>query len=387
MHRLLPIYVLSALTGVGIGIATPLIPLLLQQRGASGSDVGLAASVMFAAVGLAALGSGRLVDRLGPKPGMVAGSLLFATTLAAMPLAPGYGWFLLIRTVEGAAIGLLTVCLETAINLLVTDRNRGQAMGTYSLVFAAGVATGPWAGVVLPGALGVPFWIAAVVASAAGAFVLATFRNVVADRHGCNLRYDGLFGLTWGPLTGVLCYALVEVTMLSLYPVFLSSIGTEARDIGLLFALYASGAVIAPLGVGAISDRTRREHIMIGCGLILALAIGCLWIARAPVPMATATVVMGLAAGAIYPTGLAIIGDRVPAGRLGSGNSLYTMAYSAGSIVGPVSAGMAIDRYGAAVMVPALGAVAIVFVTLMAFEAHLRGRQGDVVARQEDAAV
>ena len=126
---------------------------------------------------------------------------------------------------------------------------------------------------------------------------------------------------------------------------------------------------------------------MIGCGLILALAIGWLWIARAPVPMATATVVMGLAAGAIYPTGLAIIGDRVPAGRLGSGNSLYTMAYSAGSIVGPVSAGMAIDRYGAAVMVPALGAVAIVFVTLTAFEAHLRGRQGDVVARQEDAAV
>jgi MFS family permease len=82
---LLAIYVLSGLTGVGIGIATPLIPLLLQQRGASGSGIGLAASIMFTTVAVAALATGRIADRRGPKPGIVLGSLTFAAALASLP--------------------------------------------------------------------------------------------------------------------------------------------------------------------------------------------------------------------------------------------------------------------------------------------------------------
>src|SRR5262245_993258 len=204
--RLIAIYVLSGLTGVGVGIATPLIPLLLQQRGASGSDIGLAASVMFGALGLAAFATGPVVDRRGPKPGLVIGSLLFAAALATMPLAPGYGWFLLIRGVEGVGIGMLTVCLESAVNLLVTGANRGKAIGTYSLVFAGGVALGPSVGVPFSGAAAVPFWIAAAVATAAGVFVLAAFRNVVVDHPGPGFRYGGLIDRTWGPVAGVLCY-------------------------------------------------------------------------------------------------------------------------------------------------------------------------------------
>ena len=378
--RLLPIYVLSGLTGVGVGIATPLIPLLLQRRGAAGSDVGLAASVMFAAAGAAAFVTGPVVDRRGPKPGMVIGSVLFAAALAAMPLAPGYRWFLLIRAVEGAGIGVLTVCLEAAINLLVTGANRGKAMGTYSLVFAGGVVIGPSAGVLLPVAPAVPFWIAAGGAAAAGTFVLAGFRNVVTTSRGPGTSYGGIIGRAWGPIAGVLCYALIEVTMISLYPVYLSALGFDARGVGLLFALYASGAVVGPIAVAVIADRVRREGLMMVCGVVLALATGLLWLGQAPLPLVALTVAMGLAAGAIYPTGLALIGDRLPAGQLGSANSLYTMAYCAGSIAGPFSVGLAMDRYGTAVLFAPLAAVAVIFLALTVVDAFARGRQ-HVVAR------
>ena len=378
---LLPIYVLSALTGVGIGIATPLIPLLLQQRGASGTAVGLAASVMFAAVGLAALATGRVADRRGPKPGMVAGSLLFGVALALMPLAPDYHWFLIVRAVEGLGIGILTVCLEAAINLLVTDRSRGKAMGMYSLLFAGGIAIGPSVGVLFPSGSDVPFWIAAAAAFAAGAVVMSSFRNVVAETPGYEMQYDGLIVRAWAPIVGVLCYALIEVTMLSLYPVYLSFLGLDLGSIGLLFGLYAGGAVVAPLIVGVISDRIRRELVMVACGLILAMSVGALWIVRTPAPLAAATVAIGLAAGAIYPTGLSILGDRVSRAQLGGGNSLYTTAYSLGSIIGPVSVGMVIDRHGASLMFAPLFAVAVAFVALMVVDAHPRSGQRHVVAR------
>jgi MFS family permease len=279
------------------------------------------------------------------------------------------------------------VSLETAINLLVTDRNRGKAMGVYSLTFAGGVAIGPSIGVLFPGEFGVPFQVAAVISLAAGMFVAVMAHNVVADRHDHEGMFDGLIERTWAPLAGALCYALVEVTMVSLYPVYLSSLGLGTTYIGLLFAIYASGAVVAPFIVGAISDRIRRELVMVACGLFLAIGVGALWISDRLPWMVVSTVTMGLAAGGIYPVGLSIIGDRLARAQLRSGNSLYTTAYSLGSIVGPVSVGVLMDRFGARVMFAPLFAVAVAFVALMAVDAHSRGHQPHVVARAKDAAV
>ena len=379
--RLLAIYVLSGLTGVGIGIAMPLIPLLMQQRGASGSVVGLAASIMFGAAAVAALATGRIADRRGPKSGMVVGSVTFAVALAAMPWASSYSWLLLFRAVEGVGIGMLTVCLETAINLSVTDRDRGKAMGMYTLVFAAGVAIGPSVGVLFPGSFRRPFAMAAVISFGAGMWVATTVRNIVAERRDSEHTFDGLIGRTWAPLVGALCYALIEVTMLSLYPVYMSSRGLGRSDIGLLFALYAGGAVVAPLIAGAISDRVGRELIMVANGLILATAVGVLWISDRLAWMMTSTMVMGLAAGAIYPVGLSIIGDRLAKWQLGAGNSLYTTAYSLGSIVGPTTVGLVMDSYGSRAMFAPLLAVAVAFVTFMVVDAFSEGHRLHVVAR------
>jgi MFS family permease len=71
---LLAIYVLSGPTGIGIGIAAPLIPLLLQQKGASGGAIGLAASVIFAASIVGPTSVGVVMDRYGAR--MMCGPLL-----------------------------------------------------------------------------------------------------------------------------------------------------------------------------------------------------------------------------------------------------------------------------------------------------------------------
>jgi cyanate permease len=194
----------------------------------------------------------------------------------------------------------------------------------YSLTFAAGVAIGPSVGVLFPGEFGVPFQVAAVISLAAGMFVAVMVHNIIADRHDSEGAFAGLIERMWAPLVGAPCYALVEVTMLSLYPVYLSSLGLGTSHIGLLFAIYASGAVVAPFIVGAISDRIRRELVMVACGLILGLGVGVFWISDRLPWMVVSTVTMGRAAGGIYPVGLSIIGDRLAQAQLGSGNSLYT---------------------------------------------------------------
>jgi MFS family permease len=362
--QLVTIYIMSGLAGIGLGIVTPLIPLLMADSGASGGRVGLAAALMFAGLGAAALAAGPLIDRRGPKSGIIGGAIIYSLALAAFPLVDRYGAFLAVRALEGVGIGVLVVSLEAAINLLTTQARRGRAMGTYSLTFAAGVALGPAMSSMLQLSVAPPFWIAAAVCSASGIFMLATFQNVVPARKHEQLSYNGLLGVLWGPILAVVCYALVEVTMLSLFPLYLTNIGMDSRNVSLLFALYASGAVVSPLIAGALSDRVKREWVMLACGVILLFGTALVWASSTPGWLIIATGLMGMASGGIYPIGLAMIGDRSPAQQLGAANSLFTSAYSTGSIIGPLSVGLIMDSYGINFLFAPLLAVAALFLIL-----------------------
>jgi MFS family permease len=362
--RLFAIYLMSGFAGIGIGIVGPLIPLLLAHTGASGRQVGLAATVMFAGLGAAAFIAGGLTDRYGPKSSIVGGAMVYAAALAALPFGNHFGAFLAIRAVEGIGIGILVVGLEAAINLIVTTQRRGRAMGTYGLLFSGGVALGPVIGLMFESTLTLPFWIAAVATGSAGLFMLFAFQNVIPKKKSEPLLYSGLLGLLWGPVLAALLYALVEVTMLSLYPLYLTHLSLEPRRVSLVFSIYASGAVISPLIAGAVSDRFKRETVMIIAGVVMVFGTVSVWLSETFGWIVPTTALLGLACGAIYPLGLSMIGDRTPPQRLGAANSLFTCAYSAGSILGPFTAGVLMDNYGAPMLFAPLLLVAIAFLFL-----------------------
>jgi MFS family permease len=327
---------------------------------------------MFAGLGTAALVAGQVTDRIGPKFGIVSGAVVYAAALLLLPLARSYGEFLVIRTLEGIGIGTLVVCLEAALNLIVPAERRGRAMGTYSLVFSAGVALGPTVGVLFQSSSFLPFWMAAITTGMGGLFMLLAFRSIVPVSQQTSLSYSGLLGSIWGPVVAALLYALIEVTMLSLYPLYLSRLGIVPGHVSFLFSIYASGAVIAPIIAGTLSDRFRREWIMAACGILLPTATILVSLSSSLGGIAITTALMGLASGAIYPLGLSMIGDRTAAQQLGAANSLFTIAYSAGSVLGPFGVGVMMDTYSTQVFFVPLVAVALLFLILAIADASLR---------------
>jgi MFS family permease len=113
-----------------------------------------------------------------------------------------------------------------------------------------------------------------------------------------------------------------------------------------------------------VSDRLRRETVMVIAGGLLVIGIVSVWLSASAGWVAITTAVMGLASGAIYPVGLSMIGDRTPPQQLGAANSLFTCAYSTGSILGPFSAGVLIDVYSPSVIFAPLAVVAAAFLAL-----------------------
>jgi MFS family permease len=65
-----------------------------------------------------------------------------------------------------------------------------------------------------------------------------------------------------------------------------------------------------------------------------------------PAGLAAWLFALGACCSALYPLGLALLGERVPPGSLAQANAWYLASNCAGSLSGPVLIGLVIDLFG-----------------------------------------
>lgn len=108
---------------------------------------------------------GRISDRSGRRPLIVAGMLLCAFSFAAIPLLGGFIPLLAAALVFGVGEALVTSSSAALVGDLCREKNFGAAMGTFGTIYDIGHAAGPiLAGVLIAGYGYLPsFWIIAAV--------------------------------------------------------------------------------------------------------------------------------------------------------------------------------------------------------------------------------
>jgi MFS transporter, DHA2 family, methylenomycin A resistance protein len=109
-------------------------------------------TIMFAAFILSA---GALGDRIGAKRVFVAGFALFTAASAACGLAPGLGWLIGARAVQGVGAAVLVPCSLILLNHAYREpQARSRAVGLWAAGAAGALSAGPLVGGVLVAALG-----------------------------------------------------------------------------------------------------------------------------------------------------------------------------------------------------------------------------------------
>jgi EmrB/QacA subfamily drug resistance transporter len=93
--------------------------------------------------------AGRLADAAGPRRVFLGGAALFALGSAACALAPGIGWLLGARVVQGASAATLTPASFAIVVQAFAPAERGRALGLWAAAVAVGAAVGPLGGGVL----------------------------------------------------------------------------------------------------------------------------------------------------------------------------------------------------------------------------------------------
>jgi DHA1 family bicyclomycin/chloramphenicol resistance-like MFS transporter len=162
---------LLGLQPVTTDIYLPALPLLTRELGAPMSAAQLTMSALILAFGVAQLFWGPVADRIGRRPVLIVGLVLYTAASVGSMLAGSIGWLVLWRVLQGATMGAAVVCARAIVRDLYEPHEGAQVMSLALSGLGVIAIAGPVLGGVVAAAWG---WRAALgVVAGFGALTLA----------------------------------------------------------------------------------------------------------------------------------------------------------------------------------------------------------------------
>jgi predicted MFS family arabinose efflux permease len=329
----------AVLCYAALGAVLRILPELTQDPAALGLLIG--APALTAVVTRPA--GGRLADRVGAAPVMLAGALVMAAGVAPALASGSTALLLVSRLLVGAGEGaMMSACVLWLLRLGGPER-RGEALGHIGLANYAGLTAGP----LLAEALGLqrgPVLVAAAALPLAGVALAARVprpRIEPAEGNGSAWREVLV------PGAGLMLVNLGYVSFLAF--------GGDLAGSALVVPVFAAGVILVRTLGGRIPDRLGGHRTLqlaapvAGAGLLLVAAgVGL-----------PGTVILALGQGLAVPALGLLALARVPARSQGAAAGLFFAFFDAGvGAGGPIAGGVARLTSPAAALALAAGAVA-----------------------------
>ncbi len=351
---------------ISFGGLTPLIALVLEQRGVDGAVIGLVVAAQPIGTMIAASFVPTLLRRFGTAETILlcgAVSVLSAALLPVFASVPA--WFAL-RLVSGLAAAGPWVVTETWINAVASAGGRGRTIALYGSVMAAGFVVGPLMLTGIGSAGLLPF-VAFALAQA-----LALLPILLARHLAPRLEVAGNPGyrriLTAAPtlFAAAVLAGVVDIAFFSFLPIWGLRNGLEETFALTLLTVFVAGNIVLQYPLGWLADVLGYRAGMMLCGLICLLgpALAPLLLG-APLLLVAALFVWGGAAWGVYSIALAALGVRFRGALLAAANAVFVIAFEAANILGPPLAGGVLDLWPRHGLMAMMGLFAAAFVLLV----------------------
>lgn len=310
----------------------------------SDAELGLATGVSFGLSAVLSPVSGRAMDWIGPRRGVIAASTLVAFSALAMgTVASSAQAMIALMAVNGLGAGIGSPTLASLLAGNIALRRQGSAFGILSSAPQMAAFCG---GLALP-LVAEPFgWQAAFVAAAAISLLclVPLLRQELrfAPRQGAD-RADGRRRRRPRSIHVIALSAAAAsaagIGMRSFLVVFAVSIGFTNTAAGLLLALTGLLAIGSRLGFGVLGDRRPGDGLVRAGGLMAVGALGyALMAVGTPAPVVAGAVIAGgLSWGWQTPLSLAVISNNPRATSAAIG--IQMGGFFAGALVGPLLVG------------------------------------------------
>ncbi|MCX8506171.1 MAG: MFS transporter [Alphaproteobacteria bacterium] len=336
---------------------TPLMTIRLVAHGYSNFMMGLQA-IMWA-VGVLVLGRfyPTWTKYLGIMGSIFVGLVGSAAMVSLLPILPIGPLWLVESFISGALFGLFWTVSESWMSAVTPEKYRSRVNALYAMTIGVGYGCGP----LLLGAMGNegpwPFWIIALIVSAASLSFLWVYNQPSKiELHGRvglwrTARHAGLI------LIIALVSGFTDAGTPSMFSVYILRSGFTDTDLLRMLFIFGLGRLILQMPVGMIADRVNRILVLCVASSLSAVTVLSLpWVLGTTWEIPILFLWGGLI-DTFYVLGLSIMGSRFSGIRLVEMNTLFVMLYSFGTAIGAPTLGGVMDGFGAKFYPMAVAAV------------------------------
>jgi len=335
---------------VGFGIVLPLLPFYAESLGASPVEVTLLVASFSAMQLVAAPFWGRVSDRRGRRPLLVAGLFASAVSYLIFGLAESLPLLFLSRIAAGAAGGTISVAQAYMADVTAAEE-RARAMGLLGAASGLGVMIGPAIGGIFSRwGLGAPGFVAAALCAANGVAAVLLLpesrpRSEAGRGEAATLR-GWVRAMTSFPLSlllGVYFLAISSFTaMTSVLALYAErAFGLDPAGMGVVFTL-SGGVTVVVRGVllGWLVRRLGEPRTVRLGAAALSLAILLVSLIPNPWLLGLAVPLYAAGAGTLFPVLASLVSRATDAHSQGSILGGSQLVGGLGRVLGPLWAGL-----------------------------------------------
>ena len=340
------------------------LPEMRARLGIDLAQQGELFSVLFVGLLAATAVSGPVMDRFGHKAVLTGSSVLAAAGLAGFSVSGSF----LSAAMSIAVLGFGGAGLNTATNAIVSDlypHDRGRMLNLLGIFFGAGALFLPLLKATAFGLLSIGGLIGVMVALAAACALAFAAMPFPPPHEAAGVSFAELVRAAAYP--GVIVFALLllvqsgnEATMSGWITTYIGFMGWPARTATAVLAGYWAAVVVGRALFARLARSVEKKWIVTGCGILGMAGCGLLMASQSLGWLTAAVLATSVAFSGIFPTALAMVGDRYHRHAGTVFGFVFTIA-ALGGMIAPSIVGHLSQAYGVRVgmTVPLVGAALV----------------------------
>jgi len=357
----------ALLASVPIGMLGLAVLLLVQRSRGGFGAAGLAVGLLGAGTAAGMVVQGRLIDRYGQTPVLLAAAGAQSAGMIGLVAAgrSGAGGALLVCAfLTGACEPQVNASLRALWPTLVPLHLLPAAMTLSSVLFEMPVLLGPLLVAVLLLIAGPPVVIGVCAVLFAGGTVLLATSRPARARRGEKRRRDLTGALAGRGMRALLVVAAGHGAIVGVVQV--SAAARFTAYAGLMYAALAAGSLSGAVVGGTRMQDGRPARRMAALTAGCAVALGAAFLAPAPLTFAGSLFLLGGALGPAGVLGFALAGRHAPPGHTVEAFTMITASGLTAVAGGAALAGAAADHLGPTAALPIAGAGALLLAVFVA---------------------
>jgi len=357
----------TLLFGIGVLLAgNGLVGTLLGVRGGmegfSSAVLGMIMAGYFSGFVAGTFIVPRMIRGVGHVRTFAALASICSVTVLLHGLFPNPIVWLVARAAAGICIVGIYIVIESWLNEQTSNEQRGHIFSAYMTTTLIGLGIGQM--LLLAGDIStLELFALGSVLMSIGLVPVALTRvkePPIVEAH--RLGLGNLYKASPLGVVGALFAGVGTGAFWGLAPVMAAGIGLDPRGISAFMTLSIFGGVVMMWPIGRLSDRFDRRKVLSWVCLITGLAaLGALWLIELDLRL---IMLGGLLYGAfgfsMYALSASHTNDHVEAEHMLEAASSLQLLYGVGAIIGPLAAGLIMQRIGPAALLPFMGLAALV---------------------------